>query len=554
MKNILKFKIVILLLLLHNVLILNAQSQQIDNPVEHGSDCKNDPVAPDFEYTYIPDTIIGDPDQDDDGDPDPDGDNDGDGDQDTGNGGGKDPDQRDEESRFKRKVMFVHGYKGGVSSWMNAQTFLENQPDKNYETKNLKYETGDHTNLDQVATTIKSTNLTGLDNWTKEEKLKNFFIAHSMGGMALRFMQNKYNGSDKDYGGIITVGSGHKGIYAAETKVYKKPKFDAFFNQTCVALLHPEIIKLFPSVIYSIASIGGLLSNEFVEKKICNDVALPITDLLLSEKIDENLSITGNDMPEELDVKHRLALYGIEEADGTFTVTHRINRPFGQPLVVTATVDGILLPKFIGSVVAPPNDFPIWGADLSDAEGISTWSELLVNFELERNKAKHIFENPGIDLLGTKKHKNLHLMLAYENTIRYMRDASFQYEELIGGIQKVEVATYENCSCQVDYPWEGLIEEIIEYSGDCADLIGQPYGDGTIFSSVRHTTITIHSEKHLTDGFVMANSAKAMPGVDEPIKMQGSGHFQMRNDSEMGKAFDNIFKDNSYGTFWNLFK
>lgn len=66
-------------------------------------------------------------------------------------------------------------------------------------------------------------------------------------------------------------------------------------------------------------------------------------------------------MPEELDVKHRLALYGIEEADGTFTVTHRINRPFGQPLVVTATVDGILLPKFIGSVVAPPNDFPIWG-------------------------------------------------------------------------------------------------------------------------------------------------------------------------------------------------
>ncbi|MBK6365004.1 MAG: hypothetical protein IPF52_16545 [Saprospiraceae bacterium] len=60
-------------------------------------------------------------------------------------------------------------------------------------------------------------------------------------------------------------------------------------------------------------------------------------------------------------MKHRLALYGIEEADGTFTVTHRINRPFGQPLVVTATVDGILLPKFIGSVVAPPNDFPLWG-------------------------------------------------------------------------------------------------------------------------------------------------------------------------------------------------
>ncbi|MBK6365007.1 MAG: hypothetical protein IPF52_16560 [Saprospiraceae bacterium] len=46
MKNILKFKIVILLLLLHNVLILNAQSQQIDNPVEHGSDCKTIRLLP----------------------------------------------------------------------------------------------------------------------------------------------------------------------------------------------------------------------------------------------------------------------------------------------------------------------------------------------------------------------------------------------------------------------------------------------------------------------------------------------------------------------------
>ncbi|MBK8081504.1 MAG: hypothetical protein IPK25_15245 [Saprospiraceae bacterium] len=61
-------------------------------------------------------------------------------------------------------------------------------------------------------------------------------------------------------------------------------------------------------------------------------------------------------------------------------------------------------------------------------------------------------------------------------------------------------------------------QEIIEYSGDCADLIGQPYGDGTIFSPVRHTTITIHSEKHLTDGFVMANSAKAMTELMNLLK------------------------------------
>ncbi|MBK6365006.1 MAG: hypothetical protein IPF52_16555 [Saprospiraceae bacterium] len=47
--------------------------------------------------------------------------------------------------------------------------FWKIQPDKNYETKKPEIRNRNHANLDQVATTIKSTNLTGLDNWTKEE-------------------------------------------------------------------------------------------------------------------------------------------------------------------------------------------------------------------------------------------------------------------------------------------------------------------------------------------------------------------------------------------------
>ncbi|MBK8081502.1 MAG: hypothetical protein IPK25_15235 [Saprospiraceae bacterium] len=85
--------------------------------------------------------------------------------------------------------------------------------------------------------------------------------------MALRFMQNKYSGSDKDYGGIITVGSGHKGIYAAETKVYKNQNLMPFLIKPVLHFFILKLLNFFPSVIYSIASIGGLLSNEFVEKR-----------------------------------------------------------------------------------------------------------------------------------------------------------------------------------------------------------------------------------------------------------------------------------------------
>ena len=47
-----------------------------------------------------------------------------------------------------------------------------------------------------------------------------------------------------------------------------------------------------------------------------------------------------------------------------------------------------------------------------------------------------------------------------------------------------------------------------------------------------------------SDAFILVESAMNMPGANyEPREMQGSNLIQMRNDSEMGKAVDAIFKD-----------
>lgn len=88
--------------------------------------------------------------------------------------------------------------------------------------------------------------------------------------------------------------------------------------------------------------------------------------------------------------------------------------------------------------------------------------------------------------------------------------------------------------------------------GSCASLIGQEINGYYIDNA--YTVLYIQATSFETDGFVLAESTAAMPNpTREPIRMQGSGHFQMRNDSNLGFEFDNMFRDNLYGKFWKLY-
>lgn len=532
MKNILNIITIFVFIVITSMVQINAQTSGTTPQEESTSGCKTNVVEPEFEFTYPPDEDPGDPDGDDDEE--------------------EEEEEEDNESKDERKVMFVHGYKGSTTSWTMANNYLANRaPGNNYISLNEQYTTENEPTLDNVATQIQGKYFANASSWSEETKRKSFFIAHSMGGMALRYMQKKYSPEERPYGGIITVGSGHNGVYAANMVTGNNTKkFDDFFVNACTSLAEPRIIEMIPSILFNILSITGIFKESTIEKSLCRDLALPAVEFIMGELIDENLTThAATNYPQTLDVNHKLALYGVEENEGTFTATYRQR---DNTFERTINVEGLLLPKFFGSVVFGPNIYPEWNADNSDAAGLSMWSETIYNMQVNREKANyklHQYINGLYTIFKVKKQREL--VESYGRGLRWMRDANFEYQELIGGIQNIQISN--QCNCTYSDPISGVhLDFTYQTNDDCASLIGTIIDGKYIENS--YPLVYIAAQKNESDGFVLANSAKAMPGQDRPIRMQGSGHFQMRNDSNLGIEFENIFKRSTYGEYWKIIK
>lgn len=530
MKNIIKTTAIFIFLML----IFNIKSfaqPVLDNPQgETTVDCKTQIIDPEIEYTYPPD--------------------------DPGDGGGdEDDDDRDDDYEYKekRRVMFVHGYKGNDASWSKAQTYLDNIHKEDVLIFNETYQTSGMTSLDEIATQIKSKNLNNIPSTNPKENYRNFFIAHSMGGMALRFMQNKYSPGTRPYGGIITVGSAHQGIYAAETKKFREKKYKDFLIESCAVNVEPKIIEKLPVIANKLNSIFGIISLSYLSESVCKGTVNYANEFLMDEDIDPALTITALQAtyPQTLEVENKLALYGVEEDEGEFIVSQKVKSSYGTEHQLTVTVDGLVLPKFLGSVVNPPSKYENWGdAGESDYEGLSFWSESILSYTANRDySAQYALNFWNQFLRPNETEKHVLLRNAYDRALRWMRDANFQYNELIGGYQNITVSS-NYCRCKMESIPNHYFSQNYLYSGNCDDLVGTYIGGYLVSESYRLAAISV--EKFDTDGFVVANSAKAMPGADRSIKMQGSGHFQMRNDINLRKEFDRMFKLSVYGEYYKL--
>lgn len=527
MKNLFILNIMILFLSIIVVNNIDAQVQSSEPTQSHGTDCKTNEVGTVVDILPAPPFI------DPDGDPDDEEED--------------EDDNPEEETENKRTVMFVHGYQGNHNSWLQASTFLDQKPNRKYNVQNLGYETKDVENLNLMSNNIKSVNHLNLfEKWSSKEKEKNFFIAHSMGGMALRFMQNNYIGVEKPYGGIITFGSGHLGVFAAETKIYQTKKYKDFLTEACTVHLEPLIHGILPNFAHNLNSITNILPLEELSNTVCQGAETVASEFVLDEKIDKNLTVTAlssgqNAYPAELDVKHKLALYGVEEDEMDVTVGNE-----------TTTVRDLTFPKFVGSYLSPPSSYDLWEGDASDDFGISFWNDAILNYTNKRDELNDKISNfwwrlfNPLEVPAAVDSRN-----AFDRSLIWMRDANFQYLELIGGIQNVNI-TSDQCVCGV---WEPELLSYYEFlypnPGNCSDLEGQViYGQDVTYA---YPSIHLQARSHETDGFVLAESAAAMPGADRVIRMQGSGHFQMRNDSNTEQEFNKMFKKAEYGKYFKLF-
>jgi hypothetical protein len=528
MKNLFILNIMILFLSMIVVNNIDAQVQSSEPNQSHGTDCKTDEVGTVVDILPAPPFI--DPDNDPDGDPD------------------EEEENPEEETGYTRTVFFVHGYQGNKASWSNQHNFLTNIPNRKHTSLNEDYQTSSINTLDEIAAQIVSTyELDEYNDSDKKGKEKNFFIAHSMGGMALRFMQNKYNGKEKPYGGIITFGTGHKGVYAAETKIHNNKKYKDFLIEACQVHLEPLIHDILPVFAHTLNSITNILPLQELSNSVCETSVTLASEFLLDEVIDKNLTISAltsgpNAYPNEFDVKHKLALYGVEEDEMEVTIDN-----------TTHTVSDLILPKFMGSYLNQASSYPLWGAGASDEEGLRFWNDAILNYTNKRDELNDIISNFWWRL-------GHHALVSYavdkrnalDRSLIWMRDANFQYLELIGGIQDVNVQE-GMCTCLNFDIIDGTPTMFtVPNPGSCASLIGQEINGYYIENA--YDALYIQARFFENDGFILAESARAMPNPSrQPIRMQGSGHFQMRNDSNTELEFDNMFKNNVYGEYWKLY-
>jgi len=102
-------------------------------------------------------------------------------------------------------------------------------------------------------------------------------------------------------------------------------------------------------------------------------------------------------------------------------------------------------------------------------------------------------------------------------------------------------STVEQSGCQCDTYSNGNLDYTQTYFGvtDCDSYESGGYAGWTECNPYYEVTFSSRP----SDAFILQESAMNMPGANyEPREMIGSNHLQMRNDSEMGKAIDAIFR------------
>ena len=526
MKNIIKITAIFIFL----ILIFNIKSfaqPVLDNPQgEPTVDCKTQIVDPEIEFTYPPD------------DPGDDGIEDSD--------GLENIPPSDNEEKFRR-IWFVHGYQGSISSWEKVATHYKKTPNRKFDTYNMTYETSEFNTLEGVAGQIQNVYLNGSESWPVEIKRNSFFIAHSMGGMALKYMHNFFVGIEKPYAGMITVGTGHKGVYSADVLSNHKKVFTDFASNTCATVVHDLVYPNLPEILKSFIIIPVIFDKGYLKSSFCEKYGVIPFEFFLSEKIEKELTPEqAKNWPKEIGIKNenKLALYGIEEDEMIVEIKDKYGNKREE------LVTDILLPKFYGSMVDSPTDYHVFTADATDDYGLKTFSETINNFEKRHEQLKSdlnyalLFNQyANVSKIKSKLEANYNLLI-------WLRDVNFQYQQLIGGFQEISIAS-GTCSCILeDVTSNNQYYYEYTFSGNCEDLIGTYIYGFYVIDSYRR--ISISAQKFASDGFVLEESAKAFPGALEPIKLNGSGHLQMRNDSSLGKNLNEIFFGNSYPIFFNL--
>lgn len=418
-----------------------------------------------------------------------------------------------------RNVFWVHGYQGNS----NSLTLPGGDASSRYKI-NSRYP--DY-NASQISLAACANNLRGDINDVLNGAIntdKNFIIAHSMGGLVTRVLGDMTNAAGKPaYDGVITFGTPHLGAVAANTLVNDQPKINSYLTKLCKDLGKGPVLEgiTFTGLVGELGVLFGLAGG--ILDSACEagiDIGFPIITSFLSTGLEGQLTTSSASSLPSTPTNNKAAFYGIEQDDNE-----------------------TLTPRFIGAALNSANGFPLYGADASDGLGITSvnnWENIWVSkYEYWAGQSVDWYEWLG-NPIGSIFNQALYDKLegAWKQGVDWFPTLNPTWKDLIGALDmNVELT---GCRCDTYIQGDLVNTEIHHGTYDCASLESN-YGTMWTECNPHYEVVSSTSP---SDAFILVESAMNMPGANYmPIVMIGSNHLQMRNDSEMEKAVEAIFKD-----------
>jgi len=350
----------------------------------------------------------------------------------------------------------------------------------------------------------------------------NFIIAHSMGGLVARTLGQMIHPTTGApyYNGLITFGTPHQGVFAANTLVENPQQISNALTNACQKLAIGPVKEGINNTgaLGSLAimfGFGGGILNYACEAGV--GYGFPALVRFVEQGVEAEMTTSAAAAIPDMPTDHKAVFYGRE---------HGISE--------IGNSDGTLTPRFIGALLNDPSTFPLYGADASDALGIAEVASQLDFYVTKMNFWQNLHNElcPG-GFLSWCWSNAKPIAIAYKEGVDWFPTLDPTWQELIGA-RETNIVQWGCYYWNEDW-YYGQCTEYLGYDSNCDpsysyDCEEPAYGP----------QLTIKQ----SDGFILEESAMNGPGMNYDVQfMDGSNHMQMRNDSNMEDAIKKIFRD-----------
>ena len=446
----------------------------------------------------------------------------------------------------KRKIFWLHGLGGDEGSWGNANAYTLNFWSNNVQTDLMDYSKLQYSNFNIAASAVFSKLDSGIKNdpVESEKNRQNYIIAHSMGGLVGRNMDQMFDNGEtiKPYGGLVTFGTPHLGAKLADLKVNHPDELEHFINLTCESLLEgpsTEFIKANSITRWIDRFAFWTDLGDWITKLTCDKASgliFQLATVALTTPVEASLVPGSDDLkkianhpPSSSDL-HTVAFYG-EEFDAN------------EDLAI----------RFLFSSVNSALQYPLMQADQMDDDAIEEANKkrdlYIAKDKLWRDRAK---ANPFGDVYKKRFYSQADMYdqaNSFKKGVTWFDNLNNRWKIMIGALDMIpngNTLCYCNCS---EYNPNGPAFEFVN-SISCSE-------DCSIFED-NYITCTGFEEQELvgfnttSDGLVTKESAIAFPNAKyPPLRMLGSGHMQMKNDSQLKYALNALY-NGDVNTYFKL--